>query len=88
MTSDPRPDLRTFIGARFPDIKLSDDDDIFELGFVNSLFAMELVMFIERVFGLELPNEELTLDNFRTVSAMADVVCRRMADATPSQAPL
>lgn len=80
MTSDPRPDLRAFLGTRFPDVQLDDDDDIFELGFVNSLFAMELVMFIERTFVFELPDEDLTLDNFRTVTAMAELVRRRTAD--------
>jgi methoxymalonate biosynthesis acyl carrier protein len=87
MTSDPRPDLRMFLGSRFPDIQLGDEDDIFELGFVNSLFAMELVLFIERTFGFELPNEDLTLDNFRTVRAMAELVCRRTADAARTAVP-
>jgi acyl carrier protein len=69
-------ELRTFIGGRFPQAQLADDEDIFELGFVDSLFAAELVMFIESRFEFTIPNEELTLDNFRTVALMSELVAR------------
>ncbi|ASU84184.1 acyl carrier protein [Nocardiopsis gilva YIM 90087] len=68
--------LREFILGRYPDLDLRDDEDIFRLGFVNSLFAMELVLFIESNFQLSIPNEELALDGFRTVDAMAALVER------------
>ncbi|CAM3925866.1 hypothetical protein GCM10009799_49970 [Nocardiopsis rhodophaea] len=68
--------LREFILGRYPDLDLRDDEDIFRLGFVNSLFAMELVMFVESKFQLSIPNEELSLDGFRTVDAMAALVER------------
>jgi methoxymalonate biosynthesis acyl carrier protein len=81
MTSDPRYELRAFLGTRFPGIRFADEDDIFKLGFVNSLFAMELVLFIERTFAFELADEELTLDNFRTVNAMAELVGKHKSGA-------
>jgi acyl carrier protein len=69
--------ISEFILGRFPQAEISDSDDIFALGFVNSLFAMELVMFIEKTFGITVPNEELKIDNFRTVELMADLVGRQ-----------
>ncbi|MBB4683792.1 acyl carrier protein [Amycolatopsis jiangsuensis] len=81
MSQDIRGEIRTFIGAKFPGLSFTDEQDIFALGFVNSLFAMELVMFIEKAFGTRIPNEELKLDNFRTVERMADLVQRRVAAA-------
>lgn len=84
MTTDPRPDLRSFLSSRFPQVEVADEEDIFALGFVNSLFAMELVMFIERMFGFEVPNEDLTLDNFRSIKAMAELIGRhRPVEAAP-----
>lgn len=68
--------IRTFIQARFPQAELTDEQDIFAMGFINSLFAMELVMFIEKTFGRSVPNDELRIDNFRTVEAMAALVGR------------
>ncbi|WP_353942640.1 acyl carrier protein [Streptomyces sp. HUAS MG91] len=73
--------IRAFIVGRHPQAELTDDQDIFSLGFINSLFAMELVMFIEKEFGVSLPNDELRIDNFRTVSSMAELVERRLAGA-------
>ena len=85
MTTDPRPGLRSFLGTRFPQVELADEEDIFALGFVNSLFAMELVLFIERTFGFEVPNEDLTLDNFRSIKAMTELIRRhRPVPAAPS----
>lgn len=55
------------------------DDDYFALGLVNSLFALELVTFVERRFGLEVGVEDLDLDHFRTVSRLTDFVLRKTA---------
>ena len=62
---------RTFGGRQF-----SDEDDIFALGFGNSLFAMQLVTFMEREFGIEIGGEDLRLENFRNVNAMSGLVRR------------
>jgi methoxymalonate biosynthesis acyl carrier protein len=86
MTTEPRAELRSFLGSRFPQVELADEEDIFALGFVNSLFAMELVLFVERTFGFEVPNDELTLDNFRTIKSMAELVQRQAGQARPIQA--
>ncbi|CAM3575647.1 acyl carrier protein [Kibdelosporangium persicum] len=82
MSQDARNEIRAFITAKFPRMTFTDEQDIFALGFVNSLFAMELVMFIEKAFGTRIPNEELNLDNFRTVARMADLVRRQQSAAT------
>ncbi|HEV2779522.1 MAG TPA: acyl carrier protein [Actinophytocola sp.] len=81
MSDAARAELRQFITAKYPAIELTDDQDIFGLGFVNSLFAMELVMFIEKTFGARIPNDELKLDHFRSVNAMVALV-QRLAGPT------
>lgn len=86
MTTDPRPLIRSFLATRFPQVELADEEDIFALGFVNSLFAMELVLFIERTFALEIANEDLTLDNFRSIKTMAKLIGRQSSPAKSSQA--
>jgi acyl carrier protein len=78
MTS-PERDIQGFIEARYPGAQLSEEQDIFEIGFINSLFAAELVMYVESTFDLVIPNDELTIDNFRSVRAAADLV-RRLTD--------
>lgn len=87
MTDDIRLKIRSFITGRFPRTQLTDELDIFELGFLNSLFAMELVMFIENTFKITISNEELTEDNFRTVASMSALVQRQVTAAEQPTRP-
>ncbi len=59
-----------FLGKYFDVSKVNKDDNIFELGFVNSLFAMQMVSFIENEFDFEISNDELNLDNFKSISSI------------------
>lgn len=78
MTDQVVDQLTDFIRPRLGGHPLDPSDDIFARGFVNSLFAMELVVFVEATFGFVIPNEDLRLDNFRTPNAVADLVRRHL----------
>ena len=76
-----RSRTQAFIARHFKSDNLKDDDDIFALGFVNSLFAMQLVMFVEKEFGMTIDDEDLQIDNFRSVNAVVDLVTRKSTHA-------
>ncbi len=59
-----------FLGKYFDVSKVNKDDNIFELGFVNSLFAMQMVSFVENEFDFEISNDELNLDNFKSINSI------------------
>ncbi len=82
MSEVVKDQILAFIRGRYPQVEIGDSDDIFQLGFVNSLFAMELVMFIEKTFGFAIPNDELRIDNFRSAKLMAELVDRLSEPAT------
>jgi methoxymalonate biosynthesis acyl carrier protein len=52
----------------------SDTDNIFEMGFVNSLFAMKLVSYIEQEFSIEVDNDDLEISNFSSVDRIVGYV--------------
>ena len=79
MTDTTRIELRRCVEQRCAGIELSDDLDIFSLGLANSLFSMELVIFLEQLLGTQVPNEELSLGNFRTIDAMVELAGRLTA---------
>ena len=55
VTKHPSPRIRTFMSQTRSRAQTSPTtDDIFALGFANSLFAMQLVAFVERQFGIEI----------------------------------
>ena len=69
--------IRTFLALSFQNADLQDDDDIFALGFVNSLFAMQLVLFVEQEFGIKVEDEDLDIANFRSIQAIEHfIVCK------------
>lgn len=77
----PRDAIRSFLSRFFRGHVLRDDEDIFSLGFVNSLFAMKLVTFIEAELGVQVEQNDLDIANFRTVDAMVAFVERRRGTA-------
>lgn len=73
--------IREFLSKFFCAQELTDDDDFFEHGFVNSLFAMQLVMFVEKEFGIQIEDEDLDLQNFNTVNAIVSFTQRKVCAA-------
>lgn len=83
MTTDStKAKLREFLGRFLRNYDLAEDDDFFALGFVNSLLAMQLVAFVEKDFRITVEDEDLDLDNFRTINAIAALVERKQNAAT------
>ena len=74
--------LRQFMTRSFEGRTIADHDDIFALGFANSLFAMQLVAFVEREFGVEIDSEDLEMDNFRSIQAISALVGRKLPSAS------
>ena len=69
--------VRNFIlGSIFVE-HLRDDDDLFESGLVNSLFAVQLMMFIEKTFAIEVGADDLDIKNFQSIEAATEFVLRR-----------
>lgn len=76
---DIRTKTKAFLARFFQNIDLQDDQDIFAMGFVNSLFAMQLVLFVENQFGVAVEDADLDVDNFRSINAIANLIERKSA---------
>ncbi|WP_031108464.1 acyl carrier protein [Streptomyces sp. NRRL S-146] len=81
MTDDIVKSVRQFIGEHVQDGELGDDHDIFATGSVSSLFAVQLVMWVERSFGITVHPTDLDIENFRTVNHVVRFVEARRAAA-------
>jgi len=78
-----REKIREFIMANVnvdEDTVVKDDDNIFRLGYVSSLFAMRLLNFIEASFAITVDDEDIALVNFSTIDAMAKLVGKYRTD--------
>jgi len=81
---DYKDEIRKFIGDNFniddDNVEFSDDDNYFQLRFVNSLFAMKLVNFVEQKFEIEIENDELDLKNFSTVNNIMALINKKLGN--------
>ena len=70
--------IRKFIESNLvvfeDEAEFSDGDNIFEMGFVNSLFAMKLVNYIEENFTIEVDNDDLEISNFSSVDRISEFI--------------
>ena len=70
--------IAEIFALRFETRLESDDVDLLESGLVDSVKIVELVLEIEQRFHVSLPFEELEIEDFRTVSRLADRIARTL----------
>lgn len=73
--------IKQFLARFFRNHELKNDEDIFALGFVNSLLAMQLVQFVEKEFSVTIEDSDLDLDNFRSIDSIDALVEKKSAAA-------
>lgn len=60
---------------------LGFDTDLFQGGYIDSLFALEMVVYLENTFHIRLRNADINEANFRTIDSIAAVVERAQKEA-------
>ena len=75
---DLKTKIRTFL-AKYIKAELSDSDDFFKLKYLNSLFAMQLVTFVEKDFGIRVEDDDLEISNFNTVENLSKFVFNKLS---------
>lgn len=78
-----RARLRAFIAETHANGReIGDDTELVRSGIVESYGIVEVLFFLEEEFGVDVPDEMLTPDNFRSVAAIARCV-GSLGDAEP-----
>ena len=81
--SEIRAKVASFLrnSVNLPELK--DDDDLFDTGIVNSLFAVQLITFLEKTFDIEVGSDDLDIHNFESINATAAFVMRKNGHVLP-----
>jgi len=58
-------------------VQIAADTDLKQVG-IDSFSTVEIILFIERKFGVAIPDEKLIPDNFKTLNALAAIVLELM----------
>ena len=59
----------------------SDDTDLFEVGALDSLAFVELLLRLEQDFDVRTTADDLVVENFQSISRIAEFVARRSGSA-------
>jgi acyl carrier protein len=69
--------VKRFILSSINIAQLDDDANLFESGIVNSLFAVQLLTFIEKTFAIDVGMDDLDIENFKSLNAATAFVVRK-----------
>jgi methoxymalonate biosynthesis acyl carrier protein len=69
--------VRSFVLSAVSIPHLNNDDDLFQSGIVNSLFAIQLMTFIEKTFSIEVGSDDLDIENFKSINATTVFIARK-----------
>jgi len=58
---------------------IDPDEPFFEMGFINSLFVMQLIMFIEKEFGIDVSNDDLLSSSLQTINGACEYIIRKVS---------
>ena len=76
------PPLRDYIEETLLNGRaVADDEDLLLSGLLDSLAVMSLVSFIEQRFGLQVPFDDVVIEHFESIAAMATYLQGRAQDA-------
>ena len=73
-------EILEMISTEFPDIDFTSSETLAEDGMLDSLTLAGIITLLSVKYEISIPYEELSEENFNSVSAMADMV-RRLKDA-------
>ncbi|MDP4942707.1 MAG: acyl carrier protein [OM182 bacterium] len=73
-TQTYQTEIREFLETFIAEDDFEDSDDIFEMGLVSSLMAMQLVLFVEKRLDTKLDGADLDFANFRTIDRIATLM--------------
>jgi acyl carrier protein len=62
-----------------PNTELGEEDDLLLSGWLDSLGVVRLIAFIEETMGIPVPPEDVTIENFLTVNAIAAYLAKSQA---------
>lgn len=75
--SEYKQEIRQFFSKNFRTDGLGDTDDVFAGGYANSLFALQLIAWMEKTFSITIEDDDLKLSNFSSIDAIAQTIGRK-----------
>lgn len=72
-----REKLIAFLNHYFDTEKVTGETDIFEMGYINSLFSMQLIIFLENNYDILIEPSDMILSNFSSINNIIAFIERK-----------
>lgn len=56
---------------------LAHDDDLIRQGLVDSVGVLQIISFVEQTFHKRIGDDAITVENFRSIDAIANLIARQ-----------
>ena len=66
--------IKNELHSSTPNLDIEPDDDLLSAGLVDSIGMMRLIQYIEEQFSIKVAPQDMTIENFITVDAMAKYI--------------
>lgn len=76
-------ELRKFLQKYFRVDDIDPDANILDMGYVNSLFSIQLISFMEKEMHITVDIEDMDIDNFSTLNNIMNFVIKKQANSEP-----
>ena len=78
-TSAIKEKIKEYLRTSFHLDSVDDSLNIFDSGLVNSLFFIQLLVFIEKTFGIQLEEGDFDVRSLTTVNVISDMLSTKLA---------
>lgn len=73
-----KQELKQFLTRSFRMKEINDRDNIFASGIVHSLFFIQLLVFLEKNFSIELQDDEFDIHKLTTVDEISELIFHKI----------
>lgn len=75
---DIKKQVTEFLKANTGEEHIDESENIFETGLVNSLFAIELMTYIEQTFGVKVTIQDLSIERFSSIHNIQEFIQEKL----------
>lgn len=75
---DIKKKIKEFLKKYYRIEEQNEFEDIAEFGLINSFFAMQMILFLEKEFKIRITNEDLKPENFQSIHSISKLVQKKL----------
>lgn len=70
--------IRNFLSLHLKSSNFDDNTELFSSGLLTSLFAMQLILYVEEEYKIVVESQDLDFVNFNTVNGISNFVIKKI----------